>query len=421
MAVPFITAKSFAAGKREATWGTQLAPAAADFNVRIRDVSFDPQTEMYLTPFQSGRHSFSEPVPGKRMCGVKFKVDMRCGASAGTAPKMGKFFEAAGQLETVILTFSGPLVASNVINGTVNGVALSPITFASDSATTLAAIGAAIVAALAGLGTAITAAYVVSGNTIRITRTTVNTSVALTAFVVTLGAGQVTASYSVVYNPQGGIDPTTATILSMDAASLSAGFYYTPPSGNSLIVSVKGAMFNCKVMMDDLGQPLYAEFDGKGCLVGIADGSTIALTSPDTSIPPAVLGADVTLNSVAQRIGKFEMDFGNDIQLKYDSSAANPSGYIAAYIAKRDPRLRINPQTTLLATDPVYTRWQAGAAYVFSMSTATSGGLKWTIAAAKAVLLTLKPGDRNGEAIWEQEHQLIETSGNDEFSITQGS
>ncbi|MES2200665.1 MAG: hypothetical protein V4498_00275 [candidate division FCPU426 bacterium] len=417
MAVPFITAKSFAAGKREATWGTQLAPAAADFNVRIRDVSFDPQTEMYLTPFQSGRHSFSEPVPGKRMCGVKFKVDMRCGASAGTAPKMGKFFEAAGQLETVILTFSGPLVTSNVINGTVNGVALTPITFAVDSATTLGAIKDAVVAALAGLGTAITATGVVSGNTIRITRTTVNTSVALTAFVVTLGAGQVTASYSVVYNPQGGNDPTTATILSMDAASLSAGFYFTPPSGNSLIVSVKGAMFNCKVMMDDLGQPLYAEFDGKGCLVGIADGSTIALTSPDTSIPPAVLGVAITLNSVVQRIGKFELDFGNDIQLKYDP--ADTTGYLAAYIAKREPRLRYNPQTTLLATDPVYTRWVAGAAYVFSLATATSSSIKWTIGAAKAVLLTLKPAERNGEAIWEQEHQLIETSGNDEFSITQ--
>ncbi len=419
MSVPFITAKSFAAGKREVTWGTQLAPAAVDFNVRIRDVSFDPQTEMYLTPFQSGRHSFSEPVPGKRMCGVKFKVDMRCGASAGAPPKLGKFFEAAGALETVILTFSGALVASNVINGTVNGVALSPITYASSDSATLGAIGAAIVAALAAQTPTVVATAVVdaTNHLIKITRTTPNQTCALTAFVVTLGAGQVTASYSVVYNPQGGNDPTTATILSMDAASLSAGFYYTPPSGNSLIVSVKGSMYNAKVMMDDLGQPLYAEFDGKGCLVGIADGPTIALTSPDTSIPPAVLGATITLNSVAQRIGKFELDFGNDIQLKYDP--VDSTGYLAAYIAKREPRLRYNPQTTLLATDPVYTRWVAGAAYVFSLATATSSSIKWTIAAAKAVLLTLKPGDRNGEAIWEQEHQLIETSGNDEFSITQ--
>ncbi len=419
MTVPFIVAKNFAAGKREVTWGTQLAPAAADFNVRIRDLSFDPQTEMYLTPFQSGRHSFSEPVPGKRMCGLKFKVDMRCGASAGTPPKLGKFFEACGALETVILTFSGALVTSNSVAGSVNGVALTPVVFSGSESTTLGLIRDAIVAALAAQTPTVVATGVVdaTNHLIKITRTTPNATCALTAFVVTLGSSQATASYSVVYNPQGGIDPTTATITSMDAASMSAAFYFTPPTGNALIVSVKGWMGNGKVMMDDLGQPLYAEFDGKGCLVGIADGALIALTSPDTSIPPAVIGVAITLNSVVQRIGKFELDFGNDVQLKYDP--ADTSGYIAAYIAKREPRLRINPQTALLATDPVYTRWQLGAAYVFSLATATSSGVKWTVAAQKAVLLTLKPAERNGEAIWEQEHQLIETSGNDEWSITQ--
>lgn len=42
------------------------------------------------------------------------------------------------------LTFSGALVASNVINGKVNGVAIAPVTYASSSADTMTAIANAI-------------------------------------------------------------------------------------------------------------------------------------------------------------------------------------------------------------------------------------------------------------------------------------
>ncbi len=413
----FILEKSFAAVKREVTPGTSVPPAATDFNIRLRDISFDPQTEMYLRPFASGRHSWASPVPGKRMCTVKCKADMPLGATSSTPPKYGKLLESCGALETVILTFSGALVTSNSVAGTVNGVSLSATVFTSDSATTLAAIGVKIVAALAGLGSPITAAYVVSGNTIRITRTTPNLSVVLSAFVVTLGAGQATATYSVTYSPQGGIDPTTSSITSMDVAPSTIGFYLTPTTGSSLIVTVKGAMGNCKLMMDDLGQPIYGDFEFKGCLVSIADGAAIALTSPDTSVPPATVGATITNATIEQRIGKFELDFGNDVQGKY--SPAEATGYLFFYISKREPRVNMNPQIELVADDGVWTRWIAGTETAFSFATPTSAGLKWTLTAPKLVLLTLKQGDRNGEGIWEQEHQAVESSGNDEWLLSQ--
>lgn len=417
MSAPFITAKNFCAAKREVTWGTRVAPAAADFNIRLRDISIDDmQPEMYLRPFQSGRNgSNASPIPGKRMASIKCKYDMGAGASAGTPMLAGKLFEACGALETVALDFTGPLVTSNVVNGTVNGVALTPVTFATSSAATLAVLGAAIVAALAALGSPITATATVSGNSILVTRSTVNTSVALTAFVVTLGSGQVVASYRVVYNPQSGI---TAASNSMDAASASIDFYLTPTSGNAVIFATKGAMGNCKVTMDDLGHPLFAEFEFKACAVSITDGSLIALTSPDTAFPPATVGAVITNATIAQRIGKFELDFGNDVQLKYDPSQA--TGYIAAYISKREPRFTFNPQVALQADDPVWTRLIAGTATVFSFATAAVSGVRFTVAAPALVMLTNKLSDRNGESIWEQTHQAIEVVGNDEWSITQG-
>ncbi len=419
MSVPFITAKNFLAIKRETTWGTKNLPLAADFNIRLRELSIDLNILMYKRPFASGRHSSATPIPGRRDAPIKFRMDMCCGATAGTPSLQGKVLESCGALETTKVIFSGPLVTSNVINGTVNGVALSPTTFATDSATTLAAIGVKIVAALAALTPTVVATAVVSGNALYITRTTPNAIVALTAFVVTLGASQATATYKVDYNPQGGIDPTTAAITSMDIASSTMVFYYTPPSGQAKLLTVKGAMGNAVITMDDLGQPLFADCEFKAAFVSDTTSDLIAMTSPDTSIPPATTGAVVSKGGVTQRIGKFALDFGNDVQLKLDSSDADGTGYRGAYIASRHPKLTINPQMDLRANDPVIDNWIAGTAVAFSFATGTSGGLKETITAPQAVLVSNKPADRNGESIWEQEYDLVESVGNDEWLLSQ--
>jgi len=211
---------------------------------------------------------------------------------------------------------------------------------------------------------------------------------------------------------------TTSVDWAPDATSITLGFYLTPTSGNAVFLLVKGAMGNCKVVMDELGQPIVADFEFKGCFVSVTSAaSALTLTSPDTSIPPATVGSVITLASIAQRIARFELDFGNDVQLKYDP--ADSTGYLAAYIAKREPRLRMDPQIELLSSDPVYTRWSAGTQSAFSFATAAVGGLKWTITAPKAQLLTNGLGDRNGEGVWDQEYLLATDAGNDEWKIRQ--
>jgi len=191
--------------------------------------------------------------------------------------------------------------------------------------------------------------------------------------------------------------------------------YLTPASGNSVVVTMKGAMGNCIVTMDDLGKPLIADFDFMGAFVSITDAATIALTSPDTSLPPAVIGSAITVASTPQKVGKFQLDFGNTIALDYDP--ADATGYIAAYVAKRAPKLVIDPRIELLATDPHYTRWAAGTEAVFSLATSSVSGQKITVSAPKAQLLTNKLADRNGSMIWQQDYELHETVGNDEWSI----
>lgn len=316
----FIKAKNFIAVKLEATSGTLSAPAAADFNIRIMDPQFEPEIETFIMGFASGRHSKSAAVPGKKKARAKFKVPMRTGAAAGTAPLMGKLWKACGQLETLVALTSA---------------AYTPLATNDE------------------------------GNSI------------------------------------------TATIV----------MYLTPASGNSVILTMKGAMGNCVVSMDDLGQPLIAEFDFLGAFVSIADGATIALTSPDTDVPPGTVGSTITSATIAQKVSKFKLDFGNTVELDY--APADSTGFLAAYIASREPKIMIDPKADLLATDAQYTRWNAGTEAAFSFATPVNAiPLKYTIIAPKFQILNLKVADRNSAMIWDIEGELHESSGNDSHTIT---
>lgn len=91
-------------------------------------------------------------------------------------------------LSTIVL--NADLVTSNVINVTVNGVALAPITFATSHLATMNAIAAAILAQ-PNIASAVVGGT--NNRTITVTATEGNVAV-VNSFVVTLGASQATAT-----------------------------------------------------------------------------------------------------------------------------------------------------------------------------------------------------------------------------------
>lgn len=93
----------------------------------------------------------------------------------------------------VTLTAGGtvPMVTSNVINGKVNGVAISPVTFTTDHATTMGLIAAQI-----ALNPNVLSATVTSTNVITVIAKYPETGLALSEFVTTGGATQCTWSYA---------------------------------------------------------------------------------------------------------------------------------------------------------------------------------------------------------------------------------
>lgn len=93
-----------------------------------------------------------------------------------------------------VITFDADLVTSNVINGKFNGTAISPVTFATDHATTMGLVAAAF-AALTGVGSAtVTAARVITVVAAE------GYDAIVTDVVVTLGASQAGATIALTSN-----------------------------------------------------------------------------------------------------------------------------------------------------------------------------------------------------------------------------
>ncbi len=195
-----------------------------------------------------------------------------------------------------------------------------------------------------------------------------------------------------------------------------------PSSGSdAIIVKGKGCMGNCVISMDSLGAPLVAEFTFTGALYEIMQGSTIAMSGADTGYAPGTVNSVITIDTgtaVSQQVSKFNLDFGNTVEL--DPDPEDDTGYAAAYIAKRDPKLMLNVKVKTLSGNDHYARWAGGEQVEFKLITALNNHqLMYSITAPKAQLLTMPLGSREESEMWmwDQTYELHEDTGNDEFSI----
>lgn len=183
------------------------------------------------------------------------------------------------------------------------------------------------------------------------------------------------------------------------------------------VMRFAGCMGNCRLNLQEVGQPMRLEFDMQGKLVDIFDrafGSIIAPTFISVE-PTRVLSATITRGAIVQGVETFTLDLGNDLQMKTD--AADGTGVGHFYIAKRKPMLNIDPYLRTLAGDPAYTEWKAGTTAAFSFSVGN-----FIISVPVAQYIGLKPAVRNGARVLQKSLLCAKNSigGDDEWSIVQG-
>lgn len=216
----------------------------------------------------------------------------------------------------------------------------------------------------------------------------------------------VNASTSVVYDALSSyeIGPAGKTFTCIVQDHMANG-------GSAIHHKFVGCLANVKFVAEGIGMPWRCDFEITGKYVGYTDETALTVGTLDTSVPNAVKSATITAGGDVQRISQFEFDIGNQIELENDPS--DSSGYLGSVITDRMPVLSYDPLVDILATDPVYTRWDAGTEIAVAISTSN-----WALAGSKAQIITVADGSQGNLKAFSQTLRFNRTSGDDAWTLT---
>jgi hypothetical protein len=181
-------------------------------------------------------------------------------------------------------------------------------------------------------------------------------------------------------------------------------------------IKIAGAKASSKIVLDNVGAPLRLELEFKGKLVSVTDETPVFPTLATDVIPPAVIGAAVSVGGIAQNLDKVEINVGEDIQTR--TSPSDATGWIHSYIAARETKATIDPEIQLVATDDVIGKLKAGTLGAFSLAAGSTAGNIVTITAPKAQYVAAPSGERNGAVTRDVELRFLRNAGDDDLVIT---
>ena len=123
------------------------------------------------------------------------------------------------------------------------------------------------------------------------------------------------------------------------------------------------------------------------------DTAIIAPTYPAT-LPLRFSPGVLTWNSVNLCTSNVEVDAGNSVIMRECVDASDRSGYKSAIVTNRAPVITADPESELVATNPLESKWLTSVPEAFSMRIGVSG-TSIVIAAPKAQLENKQQGNRS--------------------------
>lgn len=391
--------------------------AAADYNIQMRELTYNFDFAEYKRKYLNGKLSPSKSVIGKQGAGCNFVVDLTEGTAAVIPHAVTKLLQACGCREIPHFAEAGDnnnqLSTYTDIDGIVYGTNTSAsgilyvsivddtggffhVNFYRDSSRTLLV--------------AHTATYNTTGRKALIADNTSGLSGFITVTAVTAADVDITATLvGVSWMPNSfyTTKPITLEVVEMDEG-------LTPVQ---LVTKFGGMMGNCKIVLNTVGDPLRLEFEFRGKLISITDrtfANMINFVAANEGNTSRVLSATITHNAIEQQLDKLTLDFGNEIQMKV--LASDPTGYAGAYISARESKITCDPYTRTIAGEPDYMDWKNMTAGVFQMLLSM-----YTLSAPVAQKVGLGPNVRNGSRIYDKTFLCAGSSGDDEWRLLSGS
>jgi hypothetical protein len=158
------------------------------------------------------------------------------------------------------------------------------------------------------------------------------------------------------------------------------------------LFSIAGAMGTFQAVFPN-GRPAYIDWTFTGKWQPVTNTALITPTYP-TTLPLRYSTATTTFNSVALCLEQVTFDAGNTVIMR--ECTADETGYGAALVTDRYPKITANPESVAIATRDPHAQLLAGTESSFSLliPVAVTGALQFV--ASKAQVLSTQDEDRNG-------------------------
>jgi len=170
-----------------------------------------------------------------------------------------------------------------------------------------------------------------------------------------------------------------------------------------------GVMGNLTLSAEGVGSPIKLGYEWKGkfdSVSDVANGSILALTSPDTTIGAKLMNGTATFGGVSMCLQSFSLNVGNTIE--YLPCPSEASGILYASITNRQPRLTLTllapPTSSISPFADVTTETESALLLTFG---------DWSLKVPRGQVLSYSQTDLNGRLGYELSVKLNRNSGAD--------
>jgi hypothetical protein len=348
--------------KVEGTEGTAVTLGAAGAKMLCYDPSFSADIGLHeRNPCRSSLTPLTK-IPGRQAAGLSWRTELKGSGVVATRPAWDAALRCCGFTSAAVSTIAcgtiagGPFLPGETITGSSSG------------------------------GTGRVVGQIDDGD-------------AAISYVPTSGA--------TVFNADdvftGGTSAATCAASAGPAAS--KGYEYRPASSgvpscsaarfkDGMKAKIHGARGNVAIDAK-AGEPAFLAFNFEGVYSGVSDKALLSPTYETTS-PPAFLNAQSVISGLTAVFTTANLDMQNTLAAREDANATK--GIKSVIISARAPRLTLDPEMELVATEDYYGELVAATAGRWYAEIGSTAGNKIVIAVPRTQYGGVDEGDREGIA-----------------------
>lgn len=382
---PLLQMRAVVLSKIEGTYNTDSVPTASDAML-VSDPQFTVDPKVLERNFVRASLTPLAHKIGRKLAGMTFGLELRGSGSVATAPKLGRHLRACGYAETQITSGAAQTGAMKTDPTVTTGPVVTWGTPAMGASSPPEPILYTVTVTLGGATGVAQVTIAPDANAVTSGYDTVRTAVVITTAV----------AFQLKNGGNGAaLTPTWTGNLVVGQKwyvfAYPVGWLYTPISTGFESVTnylyVDGLLHKevgCRgtfTIEATAGDYPSMNFSYTGQYQAPIDAAIVSSPVYESTLPPVVENANLTIDEFQAVVNKFSYDQGNKIVPRSDVSKSD--GYNGVNIVGRDPKGGIDPEMTLVASEDFWSSLSTAEQMFFRMRFGSVvGNRSWVLAPA---------------------------------------